>query len=192
VDALRRLGAVKGFDVQVVPPVLGADGTPISSSAIRRAVEAADLDRAADALGRRYAVTGRVVAGDRRGRLLGYPTLNVEPASRKKLLPPHGVYAVVADTPLGTFDGVASLGPRPTFGDDVALLEVHLFDMSADLYSAVVRVQFAAWLREIVRFSSAEALVAQIRRDADDARRALTQAVQSRRVKGFTDGPASP
>jgi riboflavin kinase/FMN adenylyltransferase len=192
VDTLRRLGAVKGFEVEVVPPVLDSDGAPISSSAIRRAVETGDLDRAAEALGRRYAVTGRVVAGDRRGRLLGFPTLNVAPPSPRKLLPPHGVYAVVADTPLGTFEGMASLGPRPTFDEHLALLEVHLFDVSADLYGAAVRVQFASWLREIVRFASADALAAQLRRDADDARRALTQTVQSRRVKGFTDGPASP
>jgi riboflavin kinase / FMN adenylyltransferase len=192
VETLQRLGAVKGFDVDVVPPVLGADGTPISSSAIRRAVEAGDLDRATEALGRRYAVTGQVVPGDRRGRLLGFPTLNVEPCSRRKLLPRRGVYAVVADTPLGTFGGMASLGPRPTFDDETPLLEVYLFDVSADLYGAAVRVQFVSWLRDIVRFSSPDALVGQLRHDEEDARRALTQTVQSRRVKGFTDGPASP
>jgi riboflavin kinase/FMN adenylyltransferase len=190
-DTLRRLGAVKGFDVEGVPPVLGSDGAPISSSVIRRAVETGDLDRAAEALGRRYAVTGRVIAGDRRGRLLGFPTLNVEPSSRRKLLPPHGVYAVVADTPVGTFGGMASLGPRPTFDDETPLLEVHLFDASGDFYGATVRVEFVSWLREIVRFPSADALVEQLRRDEEDARRALTETVQSRRVKGFTDDPSS-
>lgn len=192
VETLRRLGAARGFAVDVVPPVFGPDGEPISSSAIRRAIGAGDLDGAADALGRRYAVCGKVVSGVRRGRLLGYPTVNVELPSARKLLPPNGVYAVIADTPRGTFGGMMNLGPRPTFDDQAVSLEVHLFDADDDFYGQRVRVAFVERLRDTMRFPTADALVAQLARDEADARRALTEIVHSRTVKGSTDAPTSP
>jgi riboflavin kinase/FMN adenylyltransferase len=192
VATLRRLGAARGFGVEVVPPVLGADGRPISSSAIRRAVQAGDLDRAAEALGRPYAVTGRVVSGARRGRLLGFPTLNIEPPSPRKLLPPFGVYAVTVDAPTGTFGGMMNLGPRPTFGDEAVSVEVHLFDADDDFYGARVRVEFVARLRDTIRFPSADALVAQLAADERAARRALTEVIHSRTVKGSAHDPTPP
>ena len=191
VDALRRLGASRGFVVEVVPPVIGRDGQPISSSGIRGAVAAGDLDRAADGLGRRYTVAGRVVAGVRRGRLLGYPTINVAPSSARKLLPPFGVYAVTVDAPQGHFGAMMNLGPRPTFGENDVTLEVHLFDADYDLYDAPVRVEFVERLRDTLRFPSPEALVAQLGRDEREARRALTEIVRPSTVKGSTDVPSS-
>jgi riboflavin kinase/FMN adenylyltransferase len=192
VATLRALGASRGFAVDVVPPVLGSDGEPLSSSAIRRAVGAGDLDRASEALGRRYSLMGRVVSGVRRGRLLGYPTLNVEPLSGRKLLPPHGVYAVVVDTSRGRFGGMMNLGPRPTFGENDVALEAHLFDADHEFYGERVRVELVTRLRDTVRFSSADALVAQLGRDEHDARRALTQTIHPRTLKGFTKDPTSP
>jgi riboflavin kinase/FMN adenylyltransferase len=192
VETLRRLGASRGFAVDVVPPVIGPDGHAISSSRIRRTVELGDLDRAADALGRRYAVIGRVLSGARRGRLLGFPTINVGAASPRKLFPPLGVYAVVVDTPRGCYGGMLNYGPRPTFGEDAAAMEVHLFDVDEDLYGVRVRVEFVRRLRETVRFPSAAALVGQLARDEREARRALTEVVRSRTVKGFTDASTSP
>ena len=115
-DVLRALGATRGFEVQVLPPVHAPDGHAISSTAIRRAVAGGDLARAAAGLGRSYGVSGTVVSGDRRGRLLGFPTLNVQPRSDRKLLPPDGVYAVRVQTPTGAHGGMLNLGPRPTFG----------------------------------------------------------------------------
>jgi riboflavin kinase/FMN adenylyltransferase len=191
VETLRRLGASRGFGVDVVPPVIGPDGEPVSSSSIRRAVEAGDLERAAEALGRRYGVTGRVVSGARRGRLLGYPTLNIESPSARKLLPPNGVYSVIANTSRGTFGGMMNLGPRPTFGEQDVALEVHVFDADDDFYGERVGVAFVKRLRETLRFPSPDALVAQLARDERDARRALTEIVQSRTVKGSTDVPSS-
>ncbi|MFN2564716.1 MAG: bifunctional riboflavin kinase/FAD synthetase [Gemmatimonadaceae bacterium] len=191
VETLRRLGESRGFAVEVVPPVVGPGGTAISSSAIRRAVAAGNLDAAADALGRRYAVLGRVVSGARRGRLLGYPTLNVEPPPRK-LLPPFGVYAVTVDTPRGTWGGMMNLGPRPTFGEEAVALEVHLFDADDDFYGARVRVEFVNRLRDTTRFPSPDALVAQLARDERDARRALTEILHSRTVRGSADDPTIP
>ena len=192
VDTLRRLGAERGFDVTVVPPVVTASGEPISSSVIRRAIEAGDLDRASELLGRRYAASGVVVAGARRGRLLGYPTLNVEPASPRKLLPPLGVYAVSVQTPRGVYGGMMNLGPRPTFGDETPSVEVHLFDADDDFYGARVRVEFVTRLRDTVRFPSVEALMAQLSRDEQEARRALTEIVPPRTVKGSTARPTPP
>ena len=175
VEMLRALGTRDGFGVHVVDAV-SAGGQPVSSTKIRRAVAGGDLAAAAAGLGRRYAASGRVVHGDKRGRLLGFPTINLELPSTRKLLPPHGVYAVRAQTPLGGFGGMMNLGPRPTFGDQALGLEVHLFETAGDLYGARVRVEFVAWLRETRRFEGADALVAQLGRDAEAARAALAAA----------------
>jgi riboflavin kinase/FMN adenylyltransferase len=175
VAMLQALGRRDGFGVDVVAAV-NAAGSEVSSTKIRRAVAEGDLATAAAGLGRHYSASGRVVHGDKRGRLLGFPTLNLELPSTRKLLPPSGVYAVRAQTPLGTFGGMMNLGPRPTFDDERLGLEVHLFETAGELYGARVRVEFIAWLRETRRFDGAEALVAQLGRDADAARAALATA----------------
>ena len=125
-------------------------------------------------LGRHYSVSGRVEAGSQRGRQLGYRTLNLPSPPSRKLLPPEGVYAVRVQTHLGPFRGMMNLGGRPTFGETERTLEVHLFDAEGDWYGRTVRVDFVARLRDTVRFDSPAALVAQLRRDEADARRALT------------------
>jgi riboflavin kinase/FMN adenylyltransferase len=187
VEVLQNLGSLRGFRVEVVPPVSSGDGRPISSTGIRRAVAGGDLERAALGLGRLYAVGGRVIHGEKRGRLLGYPTINVALPSPRKLLPPEGVYAVRVQTPAGAFGGMLNLGPRPTFGDAAVSIEAHLFDASGDLYGAAVRVEFVARLRDTRRFESVEALVAQLGRDAEHARARLgAQRIASR---GFVDSP---
>jgi riboflavin kinase/FMN adenylyltransferase len=117
-----------------------------------------------------------VVPGQQRGRDLGYPTLNLELGSARKLLPPAGVYAVRAHTARGSFDGMMNLGPRPTFGEFDRLLEVHLFGATGDWYGESVNVELVARLRDTTKFDSIDALVTQLGRDADMARRALTQA----------------
>lgn len=174
-DALRAIGAEQGFRVDVVPPVRLPDGSEISSSVVRQAVTAGDLDRAARALGRRYSVSGRVQPGAGRGRTMGYPTLNLGGRPARKLLPPEGVYAVRVDTPAGPADGMMNLGTRPTFGDLVPSLEVHLFDVHPMLYGAAVRVEFVARLRDTMRFAGPDALREQLGRDETSARAALTR-----------------
>jgi riboflavin kinase/FMN adenylyltransferase len=113
------------------------------------------------------------VRGEARGRLLGYPTLNVALPDPRKLLPPEGVYAVRVQTPSGEFGGMLNLGGRPTFGDERLSLEAHLFDAAGDWYGAPVRVDFVARLRPVQRFASADALVARLRQDEAEARAAL-------------------
>jgi riboflavin kinase/FMN adenylyltransferase len=174
VEVMQALGARDGFRVEVVAPVSIGDGRPISSTSIRRAIAGGDLERAAYALGRPYSLGGRVVPGAARGRGLGFPTINVAPPNPRKLLPPQGVYAVRVQTPGGSHGGMLNLGPRPTFGEQAVGIEAHLFDTSGDWYGARVRVDFIARLRDTQKFSTPAALVEQLRRDEDDARRVLT------------------
>jgi riboflavin kinase/FMN adenylyltransferase len=183
VDVLRELGARRGFGVEVVDAVTDADGRPISSTSIRRAVAGGDLPRAAAGLGRLYAVSGRVIQGDKRGRLLGFPTVNLAIPGKRKLLPPDGVYAVRVQTPFGPFSGMMNLGPRPTFGDATRSLEVHLFEAELDLYGAPLKVEFVARVRDTRKFPNAEALIAQLHADAAFARRALTPLMHPRSVQ---------
>lgn len=191
VESMRLIGQRRGFSVDVVDAMVGADGTPISSTAIRRAVAHGDLARAADGLGRRYACSGVVGRGEQRGRLLGFPTINLALGSHRKLLPPHGVYAVRVQGRPGTFGGMMNLGPRPTFGDDTVSLEVHLFDATGDWYGQAVSVEFVSRLRDTIQFPGPEALVAQLRTDAENARRALTSLVPTANVKGSRTNTSS-
>lgn len=172
---LQQLGAERGFGVEVVPPVLGPDGRPVSSTSIRRAIAGGDLDRAEGGLGRHYGVSGIVIEGERRGRTLGYRTLNVSFPSPRKLLPPDGVYAVRVCTPLGSFGGMMNLGGRPTFDDHRRLLEAHLFDVAPDLYGRRVRVDLVHRLRETRKFAGPTELAEQLARDEVAARAALAE-----------------
>ena len=183
VESLRMIGRRLGFPVEVVPAVLGSDGAPISSTGIRRAIAHGDLARAADGLGRRFSFAGRVVPGAGRGKGLGYPTLNLQLGSRRKLLPPHGVYAVYVESVEGGFGGMMNLGPRPTFGDAAITLEVHLFEGSGDWYGRQVRVEFVSRLRDTMKFSGPAELVKQLETDARNARAALTATVRTASVK---------
>jgi riboflavin kinase/FMN adenylyltransferase len=169
-EMLRRLGAEYGFAVEVVGPVT-VDGILVSSSAVRRAIEAGDLERAALLLGRPVSVGGRVVHGSHRGKGLGFPTANIRVAGI--MVPPDGVYAVRVSTPGGQRAGVANLGKRPTFAGRERSLETHLFDVDADLYGQRLEVTFVRRLRGEVKFPNPQALVEQIARDVTAARQAL-------------------
>jgi len=184
VGVLRTLGARDGFRVEVVEPVSTPDGHSVSSTSIRRAIAGGDLERATEGLGRQYSVSGRVIPGLRRGRTIGFPTLNLGPPPPRKLLPPEGVYAVRVQTPTGPVGGMMNLGPRPTFGDSTTSLEVHLFDVRGDFYGAHVRIDFVARLRETRKFASAEHLMKQLEHDEREARTALTLL----RVSGTLNG----
>jgi riboflavin kinase/FMN adenylyltransferase len=164
VETLRRLGQSRGFDVDVVDAVDFA-GQHISSSRIRRAVAGGDLGGAAAMLGRPYGVVGRVGQGERRGRLLGVPTINLSEISPRKLLPPDGVYAVRVEWRGGGAGGMMNQGPRPTFQDGRRILEAHLFGFDGDLYGEWVRIEWVERLRDIERFGSVEQLQQQLKRD---------------------------
>ena len=179
-DALRAQGAALGFGVTVVGPV-DAGGAPVSSSRLRRALVAGDVAGAEAMLGRRYALGGTVVGGDRIGRTLGFPTANLRADDARLVVPAHGVYAARAvveaasedrawpgdAVAAGVYDALVSVGVRPTFaGPGDVRVEAWLYDVSGDLYERRVRIEFAERLRGEARFDGADALVAQMREDA--------------------------
>ncbi|MDR1462351.1 MAG: bifunctional riboflavin kinase/FAD synthetase [Azoarcus sp.] len=164
---LQAAGQEHGFSVEAMT-TLAVAGERASSSAVREALEAGDLDHAARLLGRSYAVSGRVARGDRIGRQIGFPTLNLPLRQRRP--PVLGVFAVAVEG-LGEsrLPGVANVGRRPTIGGDPRL-EVHLLDWEGDCYGARLRVVFLHKLRDELRFSSLDALKAQIACDVSVAR----------------------
>lgn len=168
---LQALGAVHGFTAQAIPPVDGPDGR-VSASAIRAQLAAGDLDGAAGALGRRYALSGKVVHGRQLGRRLGFPTANLRLAGKRAAL--GGIFAAwvhgVGPVPRAA---VASLGTRPTVFGVEPLLEAHLFDFDGDLYGKRIEVEFVAKLRDEEKFDGLPALVRQMGLDAEQARRVL-------------------
>jgi riboflavin kinase/FMN adenylyltransferase len=170
-ETLRRLGAVHGFGVDVVGPV-EVEGERVSSSALRRVLEAGDMRRAAELLGRPYALRARVIAGEQRGRTLGFPTANLH-VRPQFLLPPHGVYAAMVTTPAGRWPGVLNIGIRPTFGGRRLTVEVHLLDFAGDLYGRWLTVDFVERLRAEKPFTGPEALRAAIAADVEQARALL-------------------
>lgn len=168
-ETLVDLGQTLGFGVTVLPLLSEASGA-ISSTAIRSALGAGDLDAAAAMLGHRHRIDGPVLHGAKRGRELGYPTANMDVSGLH--LPRLGVYAVkvqVLDGPFkGCHDGVASLGVRPMFGVNHPNFEVHIFNFAGDLYGAHLSVALVAFLRDEARFDGLDALITQM--DADSAR----------------------
>lgn len=172
-DVLRSLGDELGFGVEVVSPLVLGERT-VSSSQVRKAIAAGEVDVAAELLGRPHEVRGVVRVGDRRGATIGFPTANILP--RGGMLPPDGVYAVrvSVDGDGELRGGVANLGTNPTFGGVGRRLETHVFDYEGDLYGRTLRVRFVQRLRGEVKFDSVDALVAQIRADADAAREIVT------------------
>jgi riboflavin kinase/FMN adenylyltransferase len=152
-----------------------AGATTSSSSRVRQALTAGDVQAAAALLGHWWEIDGVVQSGDRRGRELGYPTANV--ALGEFLVPRLGIYAVRAaiDDSATWVDGVASVGVRPTFGGDKPVFEVHLFDFSGDLYGRALRVEFIERLRDEVKFPDAAALRRQMDADAAQAKAILAE-----------------
>jgi riboflavin kinase/FMN adenylyltransferase len=180
VDLLRAMGAELGFEVEGLE-LVDAEGRPadeagrVSSTRIRHALVEGDLDQANALLGRAHEVRGVVAHGDERGRELGFPTANVS-VPGDILLPADGIYAGWCELADGTVHATAiSLGRRPTFYVEAhaSLLEAHLLDFEGDLYDQHVKVRFAARLRGEEKFESVEALIEQIGRDCDEARRRL-------------------
>ena len=170
-DLLLSLGERHGFEV-VRRETCRVRGGRVSSSWIRDALANDELEIARELLGRPYTVSGRIAHGDRRGRTIGFPTLNIAIARRRPAL--RGVYAVrVAGLESRELDGVANLGTRPTVDGSGVVLEVHVFDWSGDAYGRCIDVGFVAKIRDERKFDSFEALKSQIGRDSARAREIL-------------------
>ena len=175
-EDLARFGREMGFGVTVTP-LLETGGVEVSSTRIREALSEGRPQDAAAMLGHLHRIEGGVVRGDQRGRELGYPTANMSIAG---LHPPRfGVYAVRVDVlagpHAGAYDGVASLGVRPMFGENLPNLETHVFNFKGDLYGAHLSVALVEFLRPEATFDSLEALIEQMDRDSERARAILAE-----------------
>lgn len=174
-EALRTYGERLGFTVSVAQRLDDADGLKLSSSAVREALKAGDMARAAAILGRPFAIRGEVIHGDKRGRTIGVPTANIE--LNGYMRPAYGVYATRTRLPDGrVINGVASLGVRPMYALETPLLEVWLFDFDEEIYGQTVDTQLITWLRGEEKFDGLDALKVQIDADARAARAALAGA----------------
>lgn len=164
---LQAYGREHGIPIDIIPPFEVAGG-PVSSTRIRQCLGEGNVEVAAELLGYRYQLHGRVVRGDGRGHQIGVPTANLE-VPDEKLIPADGVYAVEAEAPGVTRRAVMNIGSRPTFARPYSL-EAHLLDFHADLYDQPLTVTFLTRLRGVIPFHSVEDLLAQIQRDIAAAR----------------------
>jgi riboflavin kinase / FMN adenylyltransferase len=170
---LREAAPSRGFTVDGID-TLEIDGRKVSSSSIREALSAGDLEWPRTALGRRFAVDGRVVRGAGRGAGLGFPTANLETNPRIQL-PAVGVYAGVAVTKGGRDVAAINVGSNPTFGDEPVHIEAYLLDFEGDLVSQEVSIEFWERLRDEERFASADELVERIGEDVQRTREVVRE-----------------
>jgi len=167
-ELLKKLGAQFHFNVVGIPPV-AVNGEIVSSTTIRRALEAGDLEKAATMLGRDYTILGTVVHGDDLGKKIGFPTANLSAHSEQ--FPPNGVYFAEAKLDDVVFPGVVNLGYRPTMssGSSNRTLEVYLLNFDRDIYGKDLELRFLRYLRPEKKFENVDALVEQIERDVQQA-----------------------
>lgn len=174
---LQELGRRHGIGVDIFAPHLWGEER-VSSTLVREALASGDLLRAEQLLGRYYAISGRVVHGQKLGRKLGFPTANLR--LQRRVIPLNGVFAVRASgAGLQSAPAVASLGTRPVVNGIEPLLEVHVFDYDGDLYGQQLQVEFIARLRDELWFPSLDALVQQMQQDAVQAREILVNQVMT-------------
>jgi riboflavin kinase/FMN adenylyltransferase len=168
-NLLKKLGEQFHFDVVGIPPVK-VNGTVVSSTAVRQAVEKGDFQTAAAMLGREYTILGTVKGGDKLGKKLGYPTANLSAHSEQ--FPPNGVYLAEARIDRTLSHGVVNLGYRPTVskGNSERILEIHLLDFDRDIYGSDLEVRFIRYLRQEKKFENIDALVRQIEADVKQVR----------------------
>lgn len=166
---LRELGDRYDFLVHVMEPI-HIHGALVSSTSIRELIQAGHLAEAQKLLGRDYQISGTVVRGKNRGgRLLGFPTANMNPMN--ELLPKQGVYAVQVLVHDRVYQGVTNVGYNPTFGDTGLTIETHLLDFSLDILDETITITFIERLRDEMTFEGVEELSAQIQRDIQQARK---------------------
>jgi riboflavin kinase / FMN adenylyltransferase len=169
---LRRLGRSRGFEVFPLQAIVEWDGAPVSSSRVRRALQAGNIAEATGCLGRRYRITGQVIQGDGRGKKLGTPTANMA-VWDELVLPANGVYAAYAWLGDERYLAATNIGYRPTFDGHLLNVEAHLLDFDGDLYGQTLSLDLVERVRDEQKFTSLEALVAQVSQDIAHVRRLL-------------------
>lgn len=174
-EALIRLGAEMNFHVEVVDSV-SVNNHRISSSLIRESLQHGDVESTSQCLGRPYMLQGKVVAGDGRGKQLGFPTANLKYADATKLIPAAGVYFVRVLMQEQEYFGMMNIGIRPTFhtnGNQV--IEVHLFDVEQNLYDETLTVEFIKRIRSEQKFSNVEQLIEQLKQDQSECKKIVSE-----------------
>ena len=174
IELLQKLGAENGINVEQVQEEL-IDGKAVSSTWIRDELAEGNTAFANKLLGRAYSISGYVVRGDGRGKLLGYPTANIQPGNDKKIIPADGVYAVtvLAGGFPNELPGMLNVGTNPTFDGKKRTIEVNIFDFNADLYGKEITVFFHERIRGENKFNGVEALKAQLQLDMQNVKKSL-------------------
>jgi riboflavin kinase/FMN adenylyltransferase len=172
ISTLKGLGSEMGFWVETIEPVEGNEGV-IKSSRVRNLVSEGEVEKASHMLGRPHSITGLVVEGERRGRLLGFPTANLS-MDPDLVVPGNGIYATWAYVDGLRYQSATSIGVRPTFGAGPRTVEAFILDFDKDIYQQSLTLEFVSRLREELPFSSSDALVQQIKEDVDQAQATLS------------------
>lgn len=168
VYTLAASAQAMGFKL-IVRKLVSNNGTIVSSTEIRRLITAGEVQQAAKMLGRSYSISGIVAHGNERGRLLGYPTANLELVDAHVAIPLGGVYAVRAYVDGGVYGGMANIGKNPTFGDvEKPRLETNIFGFSGDIYGKMLTIEFMQRIRGEVKFAGIDALKEQLAQDKLD------------------------
>lgn len=170
-EHLMEFGPVYGFDVEEIPAQDIEDIT-ISSTKIRNAISNGEVNVAANYLGYKYRLNGKVVEGEKIGKTLGYPTANILVDENYKLIPKDGVYAVklnISSKPETSYSGMCNIGVRPTFGHNFKTIEVNLFNFNQDIYGERVRLTFHKRIRDEEKFENLDALKNQLKLDQNTA-----------------------
>lgn len=183
-DVLSYMGAMEGFGLSVIDPVIvgieGYAGEIYSSTLVRKALMAGEVRQAAALLGHWWTVGGKVMKGDQRGRVIGFPTANLNLGESQ--YPANGVYAVRVRLERSNriYEGVANFGSRPTFDKLDYLLEVHLFNFKGNLYSQTINVEFVSFIRREMKFDGIDSLKKQIQHDCRVAKVILSTSENER------------
>jgi len=163
INLLHTLGREMKFSVETIPPYT-INGEVVSSTLIRQALVQGDMRRVQTLMGRYFYLRGKVTTSNKRGRVLGFPTANLD-IKPQQALPGNGIYATIAHVDGKQFPSATNIGIRPTFGEGEKTVEAHLLNYKGDLYSREIRLEFVQKLRDEQRFLSAEELKVQIEKD---------------------------
>jgi len=173
INLLRALGREMKFSVEVIPPYT-INGEVVSSTLIRRALAQGDMRKVERLMGRHFYLGGKVITSDKRGRVLGFPTANLD-IKPQQALPGNGIYATIAQVDGKQFSSATNIGIRPTFGEGEKTVETHLLNYKGDLYGKDMRLEFVQKLRDEQRFPSSEELKAQIEKDVREVEAILAK-----------------
>jgi riboflavin kinase/FMN adenylyltransferase len=173
INLLRALGREMEFSVEVVPPFT-INGEVVSSTLIRRALAQGDMRKVERLMGRYFYLGGKVITSDKRGRVLGFPTANLD-IRPQQALPGNGIYATIAQVDGKQFPSATNIGIRPTFGEGEKTVETHLLKYEGNLYGKDMRLEFVQKLRDEQRFPSSEELKVQIEKDVREVEAILAK-----------------